>query len=164
MTSLPLMTVLSHSPPSRSSRFAYTVAVGPLDFDHPDVIDLGTFSATSTTFSFVSLRFAPVSDYAPVNLPVVLALLTIPDNGSGVLAYQPHLHVSTQNDIGQFYAPPDDLFACFAVTVHRGAFLVPFPFVLPPSAHLVLVVTLPARPTQGNVFLQGTVSSNVSYG
>jgi hypothetical protein len=95
------MTVLSHDSPSRSSRFAITVRLGPLDPDQPVVCDLGFFSVTSTTFSFVLLRFAATSVFQPANLPVVVSLITIPDNGHGGLAYEPEFHVSTQDAIVQ---------------------------------------------------------------
>jgi hypothetical protein len=105
-----------------------------------------------------------VSVYAPENLPILVSLLTIPDNGHDGFAYEASFRLSTPNQIVQFYAPPDDLFACFPVTIHRGSFRVPFSFVLAPSAHLVLVAEVATDTTQGQVFLQGTVSGNVSFG
>jgi hypothetical protein len=117
------MTILSSSSPPRSSRLADTVA---LSFDnpaHPGVLDFGRFSPTSTTFSFVTLEFAQSSAYTPVHRPIVLNLITVPDNGSDGLAYTPVFRVSTADQIVQFYAPPDDLIACFVVSQTRGFLL-----------------------------------------
>jgi hypothetical protein len=137
--------------------------MGPFDHSHAIIVDLGHFSPTSTTFSFVALSFAPISTYGPTNLPVVLSLVTVPENALGGLAYDPVCQISTQDHIVQWYAPPDDLFACFPVTRLRGFFRVPFSFSLAPLAHLVLIGKTAADPTQGAVMLEGTVSGNVSF-
>jgi hypothetical protein len=112
----------------------------------------------------VDLRFAPTSVFQPVNLPILISLITVPDDGHGGLSYAPSFHVSTNDLIVPWYAPPDDLFACFPVTIHRGSFLVPYSFVLSPGAHLIIAASLTAAPTAGAVHLEGTVSGNVSYG
>jgi hypothetical protein len=65
------MTVLSPSAPPRSSRFASTVLIGPITLGDAVIVGLGNFSPTSTTWSFVTLQFAPVSVYEPANLPIV---------------------------------------------------------------------------------------------
>jgi hypothetical protein len=126
------MTVLSSSSPPRSSRFAYTVDLSFDDPAHPVVLDFGCFSPTSATFSFVTLDFSPSSAYPPVRRPIVVNFITVPDNGSGGLAYTPVFHVSTADHIVQFYAPPDDLIACFVVSQTRGflLFLLLFPWIL----------------------------------
>jgi hypothetical protein len=90
-------------------------------------------------------------------------LITIPDNGHDGFAYDPAFHLSSPDHIVQFYAPPDDLFACFPVAVHRGSFRVLFSFVLAPLAHLVLAAEVAAAPTQGNIMLQGTIAGNDSF-
>jgi hypothetical protein len=101
--------------------------------------------------------------YAPVNLSVVFCLVTVPDNGSGVLGYDPRLHLSEAGHLVQFSAPPDNLFAIFVLSQNRGAFDVSFSFSLAPLAHLVLIGDMAGTPTAGQVFISGAVSGHISY-
>jgi hypothetical protein len=111
----------------------------------------------------MSLNFPPHSADTPVHLPIVVSFITVPATGSGGFAYTPLLQFSIPGNTGQFYAPPDDLFACFIVSQTRGSDVVPCSFVLSPLAHLVLVADVAGTPTGGNIRIAGAVSGNISY-
>jgi hypothetical protein len=119
-----IMSVLFSSPSLRSSRIAYTCTLTPVLGTETLYCDLGVFSTRAWTWSFVELKFAMNTDYQPYPIPVVLALVTGPDNGSGGLKYPPVLTFSGPDNLHRLFAPPHDLLLVTWVTDARLGFFI----------------------------------------
>jgi hypothetical protein len=157
------MTVLSTPHSGRSSRFAYRVALGSLTAEDSFAVDLGIFSPSSTTFSFVELKFAQPSIYEPTSIPALVSLVTIPDDDTGKIQYQPHFHLSSPGEVRQDHAPADDLLAFMFVTDTRGSVSILHSFSLTRSSHLVVSAQALGTPTSGELWVRDVLSGNIAY-
>jgi hypothetical protein len=111
----------------------------------------------------VGLRFTQSTVYQPSPLPALASLITVPDDGHGGLKYGPHFYISSNPDPPkQFYSPAEDLLAVLFVTDTYGFGSVPFSFSLTPLAHLLVCASCIGDVGDGELWICGTVSGNVS--
>jgi hypothetical protein len=153
----------SSSTAPRSTRIAYSFLLGPLVANQTLSLDVPIDRSCSTTWSFVELKVAVSTGYAPSPIPVIIALAANPDNGSGDPKYPTVLVLSSDVSIHQLYSPASDLLLSTWVTSTRGQVGTRHSFSLPPHTHLVLMATPMMSVTTGVLYVQGALTGNVSF-
>jgi hypothetical protein len=157
------MSVLVSNSTQKSSRFAYSCALGPLLSGTSAWVDLFVPLPSTSTYSFVELKFATSTGYDPWPIPVIVGLVTIPSKADGTLAYHPSFQFSVAGDLHQLYSPPEDLLLFTWVTDSSGTITSSHPFTLSPFAHLVVVAATLQTPDENHLYVTGIVSGNVAF-
>jgi hypothetical protein len=157
------MSVLAPSPPSKSSRFAYSCALGPLEYPATAYADLLVPLPSACTWTYVDLKFSTSTGYDPWPIPVVVGLVTIPSKTDGTLSYAPTFIFSDDGSFHQLYSPPSDLLLHTWVTDTHGSVTSTRPFTLAPMSHLVICAAALETPTTPPLLIYGVISGNVSF-
>jgi hypothetical protein len=157
------MSVLTSSSSGKSSRFAYSCSLGPLEYPATAYADLLVPMPSSCTWTYVELKFATSTGYDPWPIPVVVGLVPIPSKSDGSLSYAPTFLFSEDGSFHQLYSPPSDLLLFTWVTDSHGSVISPRPFTLAPMSHLVIAAAALQTPDTPPLNIYGVISGNVSF-
>jgi hypothetical protein len=128
-----------------------------LSLSHP------TLSPSSLRLSYLEFSCCGLSATpTDVDPTFLVAVVLVPDNGSGSPAFTPTIYIANQAGV-TFYAPPSDLVTVFFVTPVDGYHQVTHSVDLRPMTHVFVGVRMFVTEPLNEFYALVVMNGNVSY-